>query len=464
MVCLVALGAATPSSATQWPGSWPRPVSVAPGLGLLSCASPNFCVAAATRTPQLVMFNGHSWSAPQTLPTAGPPYSISCPSSNFCMLVAGPWSVLTYDGTAWCTGPRPSQTLVDASCVSANFCMAADDEGDTLTHNGSAWSTPQPTANGINQISCASSSLCIARTFSDAPIIYRGNSWRIQPIPHEPVATEAVTCASADFCEAVDAIGGLYAYTDGSWVPFGYALPAAGGQHSLSCASLFMCAVSMPVDGVATDAGVNRTGVGYFELPKRTAVRQKPLYLTVSCVSSFCAAVSRSGLASTYTSPPLGTVLKFLIRGALLQIASYEDATLLPPPYINPVVASVRPDRLAERAKCLNPNTLGSITQDSSGLTETTCRIDGRSYVYRTAKRQLGTTLAPFRNYKPLLTVLGDAAAMVANASGSHGETTSAYATRVELRVRYARGGPGELKELDFSVHHGRLAVRVSRF
>jgi hypothetical protein len=461
---LVALSlASAPSLAVASPGTWSKPVRVAAGLGALSCASPAFCVATSATRRAIVTFNGTAWSQPQPVPTSANPTSVSCPTATFCMLVADSGSVLTFDGTHWAPSPQqPPQPLAGVSCTSPTFCLGATDSGPTFAYDGTGWTQQAPSSEALRGIQCASATKCIAIAGS-APALFDGRSWRVVSIPHEWAATQAVTCAAVDLCEAVDYLGAFYAYTDGTWVPFGYAFGGGGnGAHSISCGSVTLCAIGTPRLGVAAEFGVNVDGVGVFDFVRPT---RKNLNIAVSCVPNFCGAVDRSGLAST-TTYPANYIRSIIPSNVLATIESYENAMFaggfVNLPGILAVDASMSATSLRIDGSCprgpLQGYTLVRQTEDSKKRVDRWCPDRGKpGLVVRTPKHKLETVLAPYRNYRPLLTVLGDAAAQLAHVREPHASASYVHATKTELLVRYSAGPAGYLKQLDLRVRNHHL-------
>jgi hypothetical protein len=272
----------------------------------------------------------------------------------------------------------------------------------------------------------------------------------------------SASCAADDLCEAVDDRGAFYAHTDGSWVPFGYGLGAGavarGGVYALSCASEGFCAFGLPRAGVVTFAGVIRRGMNYFARPPGS----KLLRLAVSCVPTFCAAVDRSGLATTLrVRSSTG-----LPSGLPTEILGYEDAMFARTsryPDIKSVAASVTASSVTERGRCPSGGAADGVdrsyTQTAHSLTQVPCPGRGASRVRRVPLSYLGTALARYRNYKPLLTVLGDLADRVGGLIDPHSATTSAYATSSELVVQYAEGRHGYLHTVIIQRRGHRLIV-----
>ena len=407
----------------------------------------------------MVTFNGRSWSGLQPIGGAGGATGLSCASGAFCLLVEGDGEVRSFDGLDWAALPaQPAIGLSDISCVSVSFCLGSSSDGDSVSFDGSSWTRPQH--SGATRVQCRAATQCIGLTANGVPLLYNGQSWRSIPIRHRRGTPVAVSCAAADLCEAVDDRGAFYAYTEGSWVPFGYALGARTGQYALSCGSETVCAFGLPRLGIATFAGVIDRGTRYFARPPMPRM----LKLEVSCIPSFCAAVDRSGLADAF-SVRSSTGLPSELPRAILE---YEDAMFAATgrdPHIEAFAASVTADSVTERGRCTSAAPTRrldqSYTQTAHSLIEVSCRAAAGSRVRRFPLSYLDTPLARYRNYRPLLTVLGDLADRVAGLDDPHSNATSAYVTSSELIVHYAEGPHGYLHTVIIERRrHGITAYR----
>jgi hypothetical protein len=243
-------------------------------------------------------------------------------------------------------------------------------------------------------------------------------------------------------------------------VPFAYGSGGGAGSYSLSCSSETVCAFGLPRLGVTTFAGVIDPGANYFVWPPQP----KALSLAVSCIQTFCAAVDRSGLANTFrVSSP--TTLPSDLPTAILR---YEDAMFAAPrryPNVTAVAASVTAGTVTEQGRCPSGTPAGGLDQSyrqtTHSLTEVACPGHTRARVRRLPLSYLHTVLARYRNYRPLLAVLGDLAARIGGLHDPHGTTTSVYATSSELVARYIEGPHGYLETVIIKRHrHGLMVHR----
>jgi hypothetical protein len=188
-------------------------------------------------------WDGTSWTS-TAMPTLDAyPWSVSCPTTTFCMAagaepVHGQDSVETWNGTSWTVQDfrtRPGFTSV--SCTSATWCTAVG--GQTAAQwNGSTWSTgsyatPSTGSVDLQAVSCVGTT-CQAvgqsRRTSDntiVPLVEQGTGATFTigaaaPLP-QAVATQqwtAISCVSTSDCFAVgrgdEPTGPGYPVYDGS--------------------------------------------------------------------------------------------------------------------------------------------------------------------------------------------------------------------------------------------------------
>jgi hypothetical protein len=277
--------------AEQWDGtSWSLQTvpSTATTVNSVSCVSAAFCEAVGP--DQAFAWDGSAWNA-QTIPAPvsnGNLSGVSCDSVKFCEAV-GAYNnngndvgvAAQWDGKAWSaqTTSDPSKStwtnLNAVSCVSAKACEAGGDWEVQVTSNdpkalaeawtGKAWqlqraATPAgATYNLLSAVSCVSASFCeaVGQRLNSAGNVanlaetWNGQSWSVQAIPDPQSqsgpgdnALYSVSCAAANFCEAVGA-GGTGATTEmwngTSWVVQTRPGAADVQPQVVSCASASYC-------------------------------------------------------------------------------------------------------------------------------------------------------------------------------------------------------------------------------
>lgn len=211
--------------------------------------------------------------------------SVSCSSADACTAVgaSGDLKGLTvtlaerWNGTSWQrqSTPQPGRTvpgsvpgLTGVSCPTPAFCEAVGTNevsftGISLAYGwtGGAWrrqffrAPPGSTSANLQRVSCASARFCEAVGFytnsagetADFAARWNGSSWRLQRTPGEAGSTRViltgVSCASAQFCEAVGNSAGIGAFAERwngtSW--HAQALPGGTNASAVSCVSVAFC-------------------------------------------------------------------------------------------------------------------------------------------------------------------------------------------------------------------------------
>jgi len=125
------------------PGVFQAPSNIDSGriLFSVSCPSTTFCMA-VDESGDALSWDGSSWSSPTNVDGSNYVFSVSCPSTTFCMAVDESGDALSWDGSSW-SGPTsiaPGNVLVSVSCPTTSFCMAVG-SGNVLSWNGSSWSS-----------------------------------------------------------------------------------------------------------------------------------------------------------------------------------------------------------------------------------------------------------------------------------------------------------------------------------
>jgi hypothetical protein len=158
---------------------------------------------------------------------------VSCPSATFCAAVDYGPNVLTFNGTSWSKpfAIDPGSYLQAVSCASASFCVAIDRKGNAFTFRGSTWSAPvNADPNGLTMgeggiswpvVSCPASNFCAAVDGGGGSVVtFDGDSWSA-PLTIDSAAVNSVSgpvlkflmsvaCLSAGFCVAGDSTGDVF--------------------------------------------------------------------------------------------------------------------------------------------------------------------------------------------------------------------------------------------------------------
>ncbi len=256
-------------------------------LASVSCASSSFCVAGDDLS-DVYTFNGSTWSAADQLnssgssgssgstgstgssvPSASVSFSVSCPTTSFCMAVDGNVNFYTYNGTAWSqpqvinSSSLNPTTIGEVSCASPTFCEAVYNN-KSVTYSGSGWSSPLTLvlppgskSNGnpeVSVVSCPTATFCAVGGTTGANVAYldtfNGTSWGkglALSTTLGPQSFSALSCPTSSFCMA-GGLDGWVTYNGTSWSkPQNFA--NAGGPvgtgplyaNSISCPSKTFC-------------------------------------------------------------------------------------------------------------------------------------------------------------------------------------------------------------------------------
>lgn len=312
-------------------------------LSGVSCASATFCEATGGgSTPFIDGWNGTSWQS-QSLPGTVGYGPVSCPSADFCEAVGSSGGAV-WNGTAWAAQTIPVVATGDfnafgaVSCVSAGFCEAVGSYStssgtqDVLaeTWNGTAWSVQSPPSPSgaslttLNGVACATASACEAggdyQLTSQSPTLtalaeaWNGSVWTTQHAATPAAAVSntlnAVSCTSADLCEAVgsatdnsgNTVGLAEVWNGTAWKIQSLPQPAEASDsvradlRGVSCTSATFC------EAVGYSAATPGAGAWVWNGTSWTAQAITGSVLTaVSCASAdFCTAVTSGGDATVW--------------------------------------------------------------------------------------------------------------------------------------------------------------------
>lgn len=280
--------------------TWSEPLETSGVLGVVSCASSSFCVAADGQAGAAV-FNGSSWSARSVL-GGGSSGMISCASESFCVSLDGNDRAVTYREGAWSVQPTDdeAQDIKALSCPASSFCMGVGGlighPGEAVGFDGTSWSAPMP-IQGVDphSVSCTASSFCVAAGLSDTvgiseAVAFNGSSWS-EPVSIG-VGSASVSCASSAFCLAVGEDGRVATFNGSSWSE-PHSVGSELSLRAVSCVSAEFCAAVSEEGYVVTltDEAADASS---------TQITRSPLR-GVSCPSaSFCVAVDEEGGALTF--------------------------------------------------------------------------------------------------------------------------------------------------------------------
>lgn len=306
-------------------GGWSPPAGIAPSIGGLysvSCPTTTFCVAAGGSTDGYVQtYNGATWSAPHDIDAASNGFdSVSCPTASFCMAVDGSGDAYTYTSGTW-TGPSsvdPGTALNAVDCTSSSFCVADDGAGNAFIYTG-AWSSATPVGSGLNAISCPAnpspSFVCMIVANGGNEFTYDGTSWSLAVDADGANNLYSLSCPTTGFCVAGDWDGNEVTYKCTTWSSAVIVDPTGNNPlNGVSCPTARFC------------AAVGSTGNGFlyngttWSGPYAIDASSAPNFYmsSVSCpTTAFCAAVDDYGNALTHRTKTLQITTANTLPGAV---------------------------------------------------------------------------------------------------------------------------------------------------
>jgi hypothetical protein len=271
----------------------------------VSCPTSIFCVA-ANGNGQVLYDQSGVWSTPRGLALGGSIDSVSCSSTTFCVAVAA-GEAAVYNGHRWSSAVRMGTTgdTYNVSCATVRFCAAVGASGlpgkpsALATFNGRTWSMFKTTSSGkaddrLLSVSCSSAHFCMAANLDGVILHFNGSTWT----PSHGVGNDSlisVSCSTEKFCMAVTTTGDATTFHQGSWSP-PKPIPsfARAGAYSVSCVSSSKCSVIGLSGSVAT-----RTS-GRWSGPTTVFSRGYVAGVSISCAAtSHCVAVNDEGFAAS---------------------------------------------------------------------------------------------------------------------------------------------------------------------
>jgi len=294
-------------------GTWSAPDHIDPNIDRLgvfawsvSCPTTTFCMAMDNAGNALTYSNG-TWSAPDHIDPNHSLISVSCPTTTFCMVVDGGGNALTYSNGTWSAPDHidPNGSLSSVSCPTTTFCMAVDDTGYALTYSNGTWSAPDNIdPNGIPSVSCPTTTFCMAVDGGGNALTYSNGTWSaFDHIYSNFWGLISVSCPTTTFCMAVEHFGGnALTYSNGTWSAPDNIDPN-GSLDSVSCPTTTFCmAVDFWGNALTYSNGTwsdpNNIAPDNID-PNNVAFPA----LSVSCpTTTFCMAVDDAGNALTYSN------------------------------------------------------------------------------------------------------------------------------------------------------------------
>ncbi len=305
-------------------------------LNAVSCATPKFCVVVDNHGDEVTYAHGH-WSSPRGVDPDAPGYgltAVSCPTAQFCAATGangddGSGSVVMYNGSSWSSpqtiAPSPPSPygfigLVAVSCASASFCMAADAYGNAYYYNGTSWSGPTslnlfPSTDAVSSLSCTKPDHCTIVTYdgNSSSRTGTGSGIWLPPGGGGVSRLSSVSCSTSTACTAVgNGTGNGSPGAIATW-PGGHVLHTSQRLSAVSCASTMFCVAVGDDWAHGENAGnpFELTYVGSSWSHSTPIEANAPDLTAISCPSTlFCMAVGDkqvstwSGASAQPSSPP----------------------------------------------------------------------------------------------------------------------------------------------------------------
>ena len=250
------------------------------------------------------------WSVPvrvvATTPSVQVSYTVSCPTSTWCVAVNGLGQAIYWKGARWSPPQNVGShgSLTSVSCATTVYCVAMG-QGRSFLYNGHGWSRSITLRSAATfHVSCPATTFCAAAGANAVPgkrstlATFNGRSWTIHLVSTTAALTDrylSVSCASAHFCEAVNLNGATATFDGIHWVT--NTRRELAGLTSVSCPANGACVAlsdtgkSLVLRGTRWSSPVAMTGF------------KNSLGYSISCASaSRCVAIGLDGHATTWTS------------------------------------------------------------------------------------------------------------------------------------------------------------------
>jgi hypothetical protein len=296
------VGAAAANSGT-WAKAQTIHVRNSATLSVVSCPSTTFC-AAVDNNGDVHFWKNGSWLASQHLNAGGSLSSISCPTATFCMAMGR--EAMAYNGRTWHdVGSLDPHDVYQVSCPTVSFCAATGANGlpgkpsSLAVYNGHSWSSRTTVSTGklsdrVLDVSCATADYCVAVNLNGTILSYNGSRWETLS-KVGPAGLISVSCISASFCLAVSDKGSSIVIRGDTWVDGTKVRSlAAAFTYSVSCASTKEC-VAIGLDG---DSATWR--VGSWSKAVTVFTGSFVSGVSVSCVAKQCMAINAKNKSSLY--------------------------------------------------------------------------------------------------------------------------------------------------------------------
>jgi hypothetical protein len=271
----------------------------------ISCPTSTFCVS-VNGDGQVLYYRSGVWSLPRSLALGGSINSVSCSSTTFCVAVAqGKASV--YNGHKWSSAVHfgPTADTYKVSCPRPTFCAAVGANGipggpsALVTFNGHTWTPYKTTSTGmvddrLLSVSCPTPRFCMATNFDGQILSFDGVTWTPSH-SSAPKFLISVSCTSSKYCMTVTTAGQSMTFQSGTWrTPKSIPAFKSAFAYAVSCASETECSV-IGLSGAVTTWSFGRWSTPFTVFPGGTVAG-----VGISCsTKTFCVAVNDMGMATS---------------------------------------------------------------------------------------------------------------------------------------------------------------------
>ena len=271
----------------------------------VSCPSSTFCVS-VNGDGQVSYDRSGVWSSPRSLALGGSIDSVSCSSKAFCIAVAS-GKAAVYNGHLWTTAVSmgPTGDTYKVSCPTSTFCAAVGANGipgkpsALVTFNGHSWTTYKTTSTGtlndrLLSVSCSTPQFCMATNLDGEVLSFGGTRWTLSD-SSGPKSLISVSCTASKFCMAVTTTGESTTFQSGRWsTPKPITAFKSAGAYSVSCVSAAECSV-IGLSGAVTTWISGRWSSPFTVFPGGYVAG-----VEISCfVGNACVAVNDRGMSAS---------------------------------------------------------------------------------------------------------------------------------------------------------------------
>jgi photosystem II stability/assembly factor-like uncharacterized protein len=171
-------------------------------------------------------------------------YSISCPTTTFCIATGVNTVQRTTDGTNW-TSISTAYSMISIYCIDVNTCYGGLVNGKNIYKSSDAsagtptWATQTiPSGSYIDSVHCVDANNCMAVGLSLLAKTIDGTNWTSLTVPSSSFPKfNGVYCFDANTCTIIGDDTAVWRTANGgtSWTNQGFG--AANNNYGLSCST-----------------------------------------------------------------------------------------------------------------------------------------------------------------------------------------------------------------------------------